>query len=72
VHHAPLRRSPDEIVAVKALGPVRGVSVHNLRAYSPDFNPIEMDFAKLKASLRLLAERTRVVCNSALGYARLC
>ncbi|HSP49487.1 MAG TPA: transposase, partial [Pseudolabrys sp.] len=30
-----------------------------LPPYSPDFNPIEMAFAKLKALLRKAAERTR-------------
>jgi transposase len=30
-----------------------------LPPYSPDFNPIEMAFSKLKALLRKAAERTR-------------
>jgi len=30
----------------------------NLPQYSPDLNPIEMPFSKLKASLRKAAERT--------------
>ena len=35
-----------------------GASVLYLPAYSPDLNPIEMVFAKLKALLRKAAERT--------------
>ena len=36
----------------------RGASVRYLPAYSPDLNPIEMAFAKLKAHLRQSAART--------------
>ena len=35
-----------------------GASLRYLPPYSPDFNPIEMAFAKLKALLRDAAERT--------------
>jgi len=35
-----------------------GASLHYLPPYSPDFNPIENAFAKLKALLRQAAERT--------------
>ena len=34
-----------------------GAEIHFLPPYSPDFNPIEMAFAKLKAMLRKTAER---------------
>lgn len=34
-----------------------GASLHYLPAYSPDFNPIEMAFSKLKAHLRQAAAR---------------
>ncbi len=37
----------------------RGAHLLYLPPYSPDFNPIEMMFAKLKASLRKAAARTR-------------
>lgn len=37
----------------------RGARLLYLRPYSPDLNPIEMAFAKLKALLRKAAERTR-------------
>jgi len=36
----------------------RGASLRFLPAYSPDLNPIEMVFAKLKARLRKAAERS--------------
>lgn len=36
----------------------RGAELRFLPPYSPDFNPIEMAFAKLKALLRKAAERT--------------
>jgi transposase len=35
-----------------------GASLRYLPAYSPDFNPIELAFAKLKALLRAAAART--------------
>lgn len=35
-----------------------GASLHYLPPYSPDFNPIEKAFAKLKAYLRKIAART--------------
>ncbi len=35
-----------------------GAELHYLPAYSPDLNPIEMAFAKLKAHLRAAAART--------------
>ena len=36
----------------------RGATLRYLPQYSPDLNPIEMAFSKLKAHLRKLAERT--------------
>jgi transposase len=36
----------------------RGATLHYLPAYSPDLNPIEMAFAKLKALVRQAAART--------------
>ena len=43
---------------VRALIEAAGASLMYLPAYSPDLNPIEMAFAKLKALLRSAAERT--------------
>ena len=43
---------------VRALIEAAGAELLYLRSYSPDFNPIENAFAKLKALLRKAAERT--------------
>ena len=43
---------------VRAAIEVAGASLLYLPPYSPDFNPIENAFAKLKAALRKAAERT--------------
>ena len=43
---------------VRALIEAAGASLRYLPPYSPDFNPIEMAFSKLKALLRKAAERT--------------
>ena len=61
--------SPGDIVIMDNLGSHKGPAVRRaieaagatllyLPPYSPDFNPIEMLFAKLKALLRKAAERT--------------
>jgi transposase len=44
--------------SVGAMIEARGAQLAFLPPYSPDFNPIEMAFAKLKALLRKAAERT--------------
>jgi len=43
---------------VRAAIEAAGASLLYLPPYSPDFNPIEQAFAKLKAMLRKAAERT--------------
>ena len=53
----------DNLPAHKAAGvreaiEVRGATLRYLPQYSPDLNPIEMPFSKLKAYLRNAAERT--------------
>ena len=53
----------DNLPAHKAAGvreaiEMRGATLHYLPQYSPDLNPIEMPFSKLKAYLRKAAERT--------------
>jgi transposase len=61
--------SPGDIVVMDNLGSHKGAGVRNaieavgatllyLPPYSPDFNPIEKAFSKLKALLRKAAERT--------------
>lgn len=44
--------------AARAIIEAQGAELRFLPPYSPDFNPIEMAFAKLKALLRKAAERT--------------
>jgi len=44
--------------AVRAMIEAAGAELRYLPPYSPDFNPIEMAFSKLKALLRKAAERT--------------
>jgi transposase len=44
--------------AARAMIEASGAELRFLPPYSPDFNPIEMAFAKLKALLRKAAERT--------------
>jgi transposase len=58
VHHNP---------AVRAAIEAAGCQVCYLPAYSPDFNPIELAFAKLKTSLRGVAARTRESLIAAIG-----
>jgi transposase len=52
---------------VKALIEAVGARVLHLPPYSPDFNPIEKAFAKLKALLRKAAERTAEGLWRAIG-----
>ena len=47
-----------KLVGVRAAIEAVGASLRYLPPYSPDFNPIEMAFAKLKALLRKTAART--------------
>jgi transposase len=44
-----------------------GASILYLPPYSPDLNPIEQMFAKLKALLRKAAARTREALWNAIG-----
>jgi len=44
-----------------------GATLHFLPPYSPDFNPIENAFAKLKALLRKAAERTVEGLSTKIG-----
>ena len=47
-----------KVTGVRAAIEAVGAQVRYLPPYSPDFNPIEMVFAKLKAILRKAAART--------------
>jgi transposase len=53
--------------AVRAAIEAAGARLLYLPAYSPDFNPIEMAFSKLKALLRKAAERTIEGLWTAIG-----
>jgi transposase len=50
--------STHKIASVHRLLSARGVGLRYLPPYSPDLNPIELAFAKLKAHLRQAAART--------------
>lgn len=54
VDNLPAHKAPGVREAIEA----RGATLRYLPQYSPDLNPIEMPFSKLKASLRKAAERT--------------
>jgi transposase len=53
--------------AARAMIEARGAELRFLPPYSPDFNPVEMAFAKLKALLRKAAERTVDALWSTIG-----
>jgi transposase len=54
---------------VRELVEARGCELVYLPAYSPDFNPIEQAFAKLKALLRSAGARTREALLETMGMA---
>lgn len=54
---------------VRELVEARGCALAYLPAYSPDLNPIEQAFAKLKALLRRTGARTREALLEAMGRA---
>jgi len=67
-HLAPTLRPGDRVIldnlrahkvaGIQAAVEARGARLVYLPPYSPDFNPIELAFAKLKARLRHAEERT--------------
>ena len=56
-----------KVAGVREAVEARGARILYLPPYSPDLNPIEQAFAKLKALLRKAAERTRDGLWSAIG-----
>ena len=56
-----------KVAGVRPALAAAGASLLYLPPYSPDFNPIEQLFAKLKALLRKAATRTRDALWSAIG-----
>ena len=59
--------STHKIPAVAALVSARCARVRYLPPYSPDLNPIELAFAKLKSHLRLAAARTLADLQAAVA-----
>jgi transposase len=59
--------SPHKVAGVREAIRAAGASVLYLPSYSPDFNPIEHLFAKLKELLRKAAARTRGALWDAIG-----
>ena len=47
-----------KVMGVRVAIEARGATLRYLPKYSPDLNPIEMPFSKLKADLRKAAART--------------
>ena len=58
--------------AARAAIEARGAALILLPAYSPDLNPIEQAFAKLKALLRKAAARTKEVLWTTIGELLAC
>jgi transposase len=58
-----------KVAGVRAAIEARGAELRYLPPYSPDLNPIEQVFAKLKAGLRSVAARTREALWGAIGTA---
>jgi transposase len=56
-----------KVAGVRAVIRATGASLLYLPPYSPDLNPIEQAFAKLKALLRKAAARTREVLWATIG-----
>ena len=63
IDNLPAHKAPAIRDAVEA----RGATLRYLPQYSPDLNPIEMSFSKLKASLRKAAERTIPLLRRRIG-----
>ena len=58
-----------KIAGVKEAIEAKGASVLYLPRYSPDFNPIEKPFSKIKSILRRIAARTVEALEAAVGEA---
>jgi transposase len=58
---------PHKSAAVRELVEAPGATLRRLPPYSPDNNPIEQAFAKIKAHLRKAAARTREALWQTVG-----
>ena len=56
-----------KVAGIREAIEARGAELRYLPPYSPDLNPIEQAFAKLKALLRKAAERTKDGLWNAIG-----
>lgn len=61
--------SAHKSVRLRELLAARGCRLWYLPSYSPDFSPIELAFAKIKAELRRVGARTREVLEAAVAQA---
>lgn len=61
--------SAHKTTAVRAAFEAAGVGVLYLPRYSPEFNPIELAWAKVKVRLRGIAARTREALRGAVAEA---
>ena len=59
--------SSHKVAGVREAIEAAGATVRYLPPYSPDLNPIEMIFAKLKALLRKIVARTKDALTDAVG-----
>lgn len=57
-----------KVAGVREAIEARGAGIMFLPSYSPDLNPIEQLFAKLKALIRALAPRSREALLRAINY----
>jgi transposase len=60
--------SPHEAARVRELIEAAGCRLVLLPPYSPDFNPIEQAWSKLKTLLRSMGARTRAALEGALSH----
>jgi transposase len=61
--------SSHKVAGVREAIEAQGAAIIFLPSYSPDLNPIEQLFAKLKALIRHLAPRSRDALFETIGYA---
>jgi transposase len=58
-----------KVAGVRNAIEARGASVLHIPRYSPDFNPIEKSFSKIKSILQRIAARTADALDAAVGEA---
>jgi transposase len=61
-----------KVAGVREAIEAKGAGVLYLPAYSPDFNPIEKSFSKIKSILQRIAARTAEALQAAVGEALRC